>query len=182
MPDPTPQALRKWRESHGLTQAKAAEIAGVRTFTWQRWEYGERRIPQWLDAVMRERWGAGLGDDGNSERLEREEGAVSESYEQQARDPMEKCGWNDAQARSAGEVVVVANRLRDLDRAHAEIATLRDERDALLEAAKELYRCTEEVHDSGPPGEGWQSEDLARALHATEVAIAKVEGDMPKGA
>jgi hypothetical protein len=43
--------------------------------------------------------------------------------EQEARDLMEKCGWEDAQSCSAGEVVFLANRLRD-DR--VEIRRLRE--------------------------------------------------------
>ena len=56
-PLPTPDALKAWRKTEGLTQARAAELAGVDIRAWQRWEYGEREIPQWLPDVLTVRWG-----------------------------------------------------------------------------------------------------------------------------
>lgn len=56
---PTSLAILAWREAHGLSQADAAEIAGVELRTWQRWEYGEREVPQWLSDVLRCRFGSG---------------------------------------------------------------------------------------------------------------------------
>jgi len=51
----TPEEVRHWRETAGLTQREAAALAGVDLRTWQRWEYGERRVPQWLTDVLRAR-------------------------------------------------------------------------------------------------------------------------------
>jgi len=53
----TPEEIRDWREARDLTQAEAADIAGVDLRSWQRWEYGERRVPQWLGDVLRQRHG-----------------------------------------------------------------------------------------------------------------------------
>jgi transcriptional regulator with XRE-family HTH domain len=53
----TPAKLRVWREKSGLTQAKAAELAGVTIRHWQRWEAGDVPIPQWLPDVLIQRWG-----------------------------------------------------------------------------------------------------------------------------
>jgi len=54
----TPEEIRNWRESAGLTQQQAADIAGVDLRSWQRWEYGERRVPQWLTDVLKQRHGS----------------------------------------------------------------------------------------------------------------------------
>jgi transcriptional regulator with XRE-family HTH domain len=59
--DLTPDTLRAWREQEGLTQAAAAEIAGVATRTWQRWEAGEREIHPWLRDVLAHRHGSAPG-------------------------------------------------------------------------------------------------------------------------
>lgn len=56
-PPPTPDDLREWRDAEGLTQERAAEIAGVQRLAWARWELGERSVPQWLGDVLRQRWG-----------------------------------------------------------------------------------------------------------------------------
>jgi len=50
--------VKDWREARDLTQAEAADIAGVDLRSWQRWEYGERRVPQWLADVLRQRHGS----------------------------------------------------------------------------------------------------------------------------
>jgi transcriptional regulator with XRE-family HTH domain len=34
--------IRAWRDAQGLTQEKAAEIAGVAQATWAQWETGDR--------------------------------------------------------------------------------------------------------------------------------------------
>jgi DNA (cytosine-5)-methyltransferase 1 len=41
---PTPADIRTARESADLTQAQAAAMVLVDLRTWQRWEYGERRM------------------------------------------------------------------------------------------------------------------------------------------
>lgn len=48
------------------------------------------------------------------------------SAEQEARDLMEKCGWEEAQSCSAGEVVFLANRLRGAIRLCKENERLRE--------------------------------------------------------
>jgi transcriptional regulator with XRE-family HTH domain len=35
-----PEELRAWRQRVGVTQAEAAEVAGVSVNTWARWERG----------------------------------------------------------------------------------------------------------------------------------------------
>lgn len=55
---PPPDALVAWRESEGLTQERAAAVAGVQRLAWARWELGERGVPQWLADVLRQRWGS----------------------------------------------------------------------------------------------------------------------------
>lgn len=54
---PGPLDLVAWRHREGLSQADAAEIAGVDLRSWQRWEYGERAVPQWLRDVLLQRHG-----------------------------------------------------------------------------------------------------------------------------
>ncbi len=58
-PLPTPAELRAWRKTEGLTQTRAASLAGVDIRAWQRWESGERAVPQWLADTLRMRWGSG---------------------------------------------------------------------------------------------------------------------------
>ena len=61
VPEPrvhTPADLRAWREAEGLTQERAAKLAGVELRGWQRWESGERSVPQWLADVLLVRWGS----------------------------------------------------------------------------------------------------------------------------
>jgi DNA (cytosine-5)-methyltransferase 1 len=57
MKTPTPAALKAWRAKHGLTQREAGAFAYVRLRSWQKWEYGERPVPHWLRAVLRETHG-----------------------------------------------------------------------------------------------------------------------------
>lgn len=57
-PAPTPADLRAWREAEGLTQERAAKLAGVELRAWQRYESGERSVPQWLADTLRQRWGS----------------------------------------------------------------------------------------------------------------------------
>lgn len=51
--------LLAWRLRGPLTQARAATIAGVDLRSWQRWEAGDRAVPQWLADVLAYRWGNG---------------------------------------------------------------------------------------------------------------------------
>lgn len=57
-PAPTPDDLRAWREAEGLTQERAAALAGVERLAWARWESGDRAVPQWLRDTLLQRWGA----------------------------------------------------------------------------------------------------------------------------
>lgn len=57
-PAPSAADLRAWRSSEGLTQERAASVAGVDRVTWARWETGTRDIPQWLGDTLRQRWGS----------------------------------------------------------------------------------------------------------------------------
>lgn len=57
-PTPSGEALRNWREGEQLTLQAAAEIAGVELRSWQRWESGERAVPQWLPDVLFMRQGS----------------------------------------------------------------------------------------------------------------------------
>jgi DNA (cytosine-5)-methyltransferase 1 len=43
---PAPGAIRQRREQAGLTQAQAAAQVGVHVRSWQKWELGERTMPQ----------------------------------------------------------------------------------------------------------------------------------------
>ena len=56
---PTPEQIRAWRKGEGLSQTKAAEMAGVKLRAWARWESGERSVPQWLRDVLVYRHGSG---------------------------------------------------------------------------------------------------------------------------
>jgi len=55
---PTPDECRDWRIREGLTQTRAAQLAGVELRGWQRWESGERGVPQWLADTLVQRWGS----------------------------------------------------------------------------------------------------------------------------
>jgi len=57
-PAPTPDDLRAWRESEGLTQERAGKLAGVERLAWARWETGTRSVPQWLADVLLQRHGS----------------------------------------------------------------------------------------------------------------------------
>ena len=41
---PKQQEIKKARQAAGLTQRQAGELLSVVVRTWQRWEYGERRM------------------------------------------------------------------------------------------------------------------------------------------
>lgn len=43
---PTADELKTARERADLTQAQAADLVGVHVRSWQRWELGERKMPQ----------------------------------------------------------------------------------------------------------------------------------------
>ena len=58
-PPPTPDDLSAWRERECLTQSRAAQLAGVELRAWQRWEGGDRAVPQWLADTLTLRWGKG---------------------------------------------------------------------------------------------------------------------------
>jgi DNA-binding transcriptional regulator YiaG len=45
---PTPDEIRRARETSGLSQSQAAATVLVVLRTWQRWEYGERQMPPGL--------------------------------------------------------------------------------------------------------------------------------------
>ena len=42
----TPEEVKAAREEAGLTQAEAAALVYIAKNTWQKWEYGERRIDE----------------------------------------------------------------------------------------------------------------------------------------
>ena len=42
--DITSQLIKKKREKSGLTQKQSADLVYVDLRTWQKWEYGERKI------------------------------------------------------------------------------------------------------------------------------------------
>jgi DNA-binding transcriptional regulator YiaG len=61
LPEPValrPEDIREWRIAESLTQVQAAKIAGVGARAWQRWEGGERPIPESLRDVLAHRWGS----------------------------------------------------------------------------------------------------------------------------
>ena len=41
---PKQQEIKKARKAAGLTQKQAGELLSVGVRTWQRWEYGERKM------------------------------------------------------------------------------------------------------------------------------------------
>lgn len=57
-PLPTAEAIRAWREAEGLTQERAAALAGVTRVAWARWEGGTRPVPDTLVDLLRQRWGS----------------------------------------------------------------------------------------------------------------------------
>ena len=57
-PTPSPDELRAWREAEGLTQSTAARVARVGIRAWQRWESGERGVPENLSDTLVVRWGS----------------------------------------------------------------------------------------------------------------------------
>jgi len=70
------------------------------------------------------------------------------TLEQQARDILERCGWEDAQRCTAGDVVEVANLLRDVAMLKAEtilLAVVTKQRD-------ELRAVVQEMGDGDNPG------------------------------
>ena len=52
----TPRDVFTWRAKRGLSQQEAAGVAQVHLRTWQRWEYGERKVPRWLPEILALRW------------------------------------------------------------------------------------------------------------------------------
>ena len=50
----TKEQLKKWRLKHGLSQTRAGEeVAYSAMRTWQHWEAGDRRIPNYLPALLK---------------------------------------------------------------------------------------------------------------------------------
>ena len=51
-----PSDLPAWRDAlGGLSQAEAAELAGLSASAWQKWELGQRPLPGWLHDWLRYR-------------------------------------------------------------------------------------------------------------------------------
>ena len=49
-----PAEIKVWRAELQLTQTQAAELVGAGSYrTWQDWERGERRIPEWLPKMIK---------------------------------------------------------------------------------------------------------------------------------
>ena len=48
----TPEELREWRTSRGLTQKQLAELLGVKQSSVSRWEDGKRKIPPFLKLAL----------------------------------------------------------------------------------------------------------------------------------
>ncbi len=48
----TIDALKKWREDHGITQQGLADLLGVTIVTVGRWEVGMRKIPPFLHLAL----------------------------------------------------------------------------------------------------------------------------------
>jgi transcriptional regulator with XRE-family HTH domain len=44
--------LKQWRKEKGMSQAKLAELLGVRVMTVSRWELGTRSIPTLLSLAL----------------------------------------------------------------------------------------------------------------------------------
>lgn len=49
--------LKDFRKNHGLTQAQAAEIVGVQSVSWSRWETGQRKIDRAILPTVAEKTG-----------------------------------------------------------------------------------------------------------------------------
>jgi len=50
---PKPDEIKKARQAAGLTQQQAGELLSVGVRTWQRWEYGERKMSPALWELFR---------------------------------------------------------------------------------------------------------------------------------
>lgn len=85
---------------------------------------------------------------------------MADTLEQQARDILERCGWDDAQQCTAGDVVELANLLADVERLKAEVEQLR----AVITLAKMLIQPGE----NGPQLEGHE--------HFREALLGAVRG------
>ena len=48
----TKEDLKQWRKEKGMSQAKLAELLGVRVMTVSRWELGSRSIPTLLPLAL----------------------------------------------------------------------------------------------------------------------------------
>ena len=44
--NPTPKEIKAARVAAGLSQSKASELLHVTLNGWQKWEYGDRKMPQ----------------------------------------------------------------------------------------------------------------------------------------
>lgn len=56
---PTQQEIKKARQAAGLTQQQAGELLSVGVRTWQRWEYGERKMSPAMWELFRIKTGDG---------------------------------------------------------------------------------------------------------------------------
>jgi len=75
---------------------------------------------------------------------------------------------------------MIANIFDELDRLDRYKAKdlVRDAAPDLLEALIALLPLVRDLEDKGPPGEGWQSDELLNIVKAADTAIAKAAGEV----
>lgn len=107
-----PTEIRIWRDTRGITQATAAELAGVNQQTWHRFEVGEK-----LDSYLAKRCARVVSGetpipaDVPKRRTEKERGALAKNRHRYTSEEAQQAGRKGGQAAAR-----VPNRMAELGR------------------------------------------------------------------
>ena len=107
-----PTEIRIWRDTRGITQATAAELAGVNQQTWHRFEVGEKIAPYLAKRCARVVSGeTPIPADVPKRRTEKERGALATNRHRWTRDEAREAGKKGAEPfRGRGDYMAELGR------------------------------------------------------------------------
>lgn len=107
-----PTMIRIWRDAQGITQATAAELAGVTQQMWHRFEVGEKIAPYLAKRCARVVSGeTPIPADVPKRRTEKERGALAKNRHRYTSEEAREAGRKSGQAAAR-----VPNRMAELGR------------------------------------------------------------------